>query len=229
MEAEDTITSSVWNFGDGSASSTSLNPEYTYNSPGIYNVSLLVNGTTTITATDQISVFESPEAEFIYTDSAEAGPYSYNFSKVIHDSSVSDYFWDFGDGTQEYTSYVFHSFSGNDLYNVQLIVENIHGCRDTFAKSIQVIEQLVIPNVFTPNGDGLNDYFIVSTTGLNTWSFSVYTRSGILVYQSETPTIFWDGRTQSGIEVHPGIYYYIIRQVETNESTEKSGVVHVFR
>jgi gliding motility-associated-like protein len=202
---------------------------YTYNSPGVYNVSLLVNGTTTITATDQISVFESPEAEFTYTDSAEAGPYSYNFSKLINDGSVSDYFWDFGDGTQENTPEVFHSFPENNLYNVQLIVENIHGCRDTFVKSIHVIEQLVIPNVFTPNGDGLNDHFTVSTTGLNIWSFSVYTRSGILVYHSETPTIFWDGRTQSGIEVHPGVYYYIIRQTETNESIEKSGVVHLFR
>ncbi len=50
-------------------------------------------------------------------------------------------------------------------------------------------------NVFTPNGDGINDYFTLHTIEGGRYKLFVYTRSGVLVYSSESPKIFWDGRS----------------------------------
>jgi gliding motility-associated-like protein len=74
-----------------------------------------------------------------------------------------------------------------------------------------------LPNIFTPNGDNVNDVFKLTNCGaiLNT---SIYNRWGNLVFQTENQNHFWDGRTTSGEECVDGIYYYII---ETKEKTLK--------
>lgn len=84
-------------------------------------------------------------------------------------------------------------------------------------------------NVFTPNGDGINDYFTIQTTPGGRYSLYVYTRSGVLVYSSESPKIFWDGRSLSGIEMRQGVYYYIIEGREGEKEIKKKGFVHLFR
>ncbi len=86
-----------------------------------------------------------------------------------------------------------------------------------------------IPNVFSPNGDGINDYFSFKTAPGGRYNFYVYTRSGLLVYQSESPQIFWDGRSLSGLEMRPGIYYFIIQGNDGGEIVKETGFVHLFR
>ncbi len=90
--------------------------------------------------------------------------------------------------------------------------------------SIIEIEMPDLPNVFTPNGDNVNDVFKLTNCGaiLNT---SIYNRWGNLVFQTENQNHFWDGRTTSGEECVDGIYYYII---ETKEKTLK-GFIHLIR
>ncbi len=63
---------------------------------------------------------------------------------------------------------------------------------------------LEIPNVFTPNGDGNNDYFEVETDGLSVYKFMVFTRAGTEVYQSSSPRIFWDGTNNAGVNLYGG-------------------------
>ena len=84
-------------------------------------------------------------------------------------------------------------------------------------------------NVFTPNGDGINDYFTLQTIEGGRYKLFVYTRSGVLVYSSESPKIFWDGRSLSGIEMRQGIYYYIVEGSEGGKGIRKKGFVHLFR
>jgi gliding motility-associated-like protein len=67
------------------------------------------------------------------------------------------------------------------------------------------------PNVFTPNGDGVNDLF--KFTGIcdrNTYTLKIYDRWGILMFATSDKNINWDGRTTSGKEASEGVYYYII-------------------
>ena len=84
-------------------------------------------------------------------------------------------------------------------------------------------------NVFTPNGDGINDYFTLHTIEGGRYKLFVYTRSGVLVYSSESPKIFWDGRSLSGIEMRQGIYYYVVEGREGGKAITRKGFVHLFR
>jgi gliding motility-associated-like protein len=88
--------------------------------------------------------------------------------------------------------------------------------------------ELSVPNVFTPNGDLVNDEFKVSTDGTTVYAFSVFTRIGTRVYHSKSPQISWDGKTLDGIEMKEGVYYYVIEE-EGDKKERKAGFMHLFR
>ena len=89
--------------------------------------------------------------------------------------------------------------------------------------------KLEVPNVFTPNGDQLNDYFEVTTDGTTVYEFSVFTRNGTRIYYSVSPRIFWDGNSLDGKELKEGVYYYVIEEEGGAEPFEKAGFMHLFR
>jgi gliding motility-associated-like protein len=84
--------------------------------------------------------------------------------------------------------------------------------------SIKEIEPLapVIPNVFTPNSDGVNDVWRCDFSAFKTVNCSIYNRWGNLIFQSNKQIIQWDGRTTSGINCEDGIYFYCI-ETETEK------------
>ncbi|HER07835.1 MAG TPA: gliding motility-associated C-terminal domain-containing protein [Bacteroides sp.] len=90
-------------------------------------------------------------------------------------------------------------------------------------------QELAIPNVFTPNGDGVNDYFEVDTDGTTVYTFRIFTRSGTQIFYSRSPRIYWNGKNSSGTDVKAGIYYYVIEETGTPEPFEKAGFIHLFR
>ncbi len=89
--------------------------------------------------------------------------------------------------------------------------------------------ELSIPNVFSPNGDGQNDYIDVLTNGVTVYEFTVFTRSGSRIYHSLSPRVFWDGNSIGGQELSEGVYYYVIEEQGGEEPYEKAGFIHLFR
>ena len=89
--------------------------------------------------------------------------------------------------------------------------------------------ELSIPNVFSPNGDGQNDYIDVVTNGVTVYKFTVFTRPGSRIYHSLSPRIFWDGNSIGGQELSEGVYYYVIEEQGDEEPYEKAGFIHLFR
>lgn len=88
-----------------------------------------------------------------------------------------------------------------------------------------------IPNVFTPNGDGINDLLVAKTSGLvERVDFRLYNRSGQLIFSTNEPKLNWDG-TYRGKIVSPGIYFYqcdvFERRISGIEELHLSGFVHV--
>ena len=69
---------------------------------------------------------------------------------------------------------------------------------------------LVLPNVFTPNGDGKNDTFVPLRCPrfVESISFVVYNRWGAKVYEITSSSLSWDGRSSDGAELPTGLYYY---------------------
>lgn len=99
-------------------------------------------------------------------------------------------------------------------YKVQLKVINMEGpnhCWDTTeVEYVDVVLSLVnVPNVFTPNGDGINDVFKAQTLSVEYFHAVILNRWGRKVYEWNNPEGGWDGRIH-GKYASPGTYYYII-------------------
>jgi gliding motility-associated-like protein len=88
-----------------------------------------------------------------------------------------------------------------------------------------------IPNVFTPNGDGINDILIARTSAMvERVDFRLFNRTGMLIFRTDNPRLEWDG-TYNGRIVSSGVYFYqcdVYEQRITGlEVFHLSGFIHV--
>ncbi|MGB0391157.1 MAG: gliding motility-associated C-terminal domain-containing protein [Salibacteraceae bacterium] len=89
-------------------------------------------------------------------------------------------------------------------------------CIKRYKSQIKGCEDIFIPNVFTPNGDGVNDFFKVEYYGEQSYNIEIYNRWGALVFQNNHSGFSWGGTSSTG-KIHPnGVYYYIITVGEKN-------------
>ena len=119
-------------------------------------------------------------------------------------------------------------------YPVQLITENANGCSDTSMLYVVVdgVYNFYMPSAFTPDGDGINDYFFplgesVSEQG---YELRVFNRWGDVVFFSEDMSEKWDGTDNSG-PVEVGVYVWIVKTVDdiTGRFREYTGHVSLIR
>ena len=102
--------------------------------------------------------------------------------------------------------------------NVVTLIAANNTCFDTISKNIEVGEvenylELVQTNIFSPNGDGINDVFRVNFKGdlVNCAEILIFSRWGDVIYTSNVERSGWDGRTQSGEKAPTGTYFYVIK------------------
>ena len=219
----------AWDFGNGTTSTLQIPALVHFDTTGVYTVQLTVNGTTTITKT--ITVYPSHEAFFIYSDSITISSYSLLFldRSQLSDTLGYSYYWDFGDGLTGDSSIISHNYSDSGLYDVKMVVTDNLGCSDSIIRPVRVFDRFVVPNVFTPNEDGLNDQFIIKTNGESEYLLTIYSRTGMIVHKHRGTTLIWDGRTPSGVQVHPGTYYYVIECVDGSIKRKQSGHIYLIR
>ncbi len=111
-----------------------------------------------------------------------------------------------GDVTRELGCYAFNAT--DTLGNVSKLTADF--CIDN-------CPVVVLPNVFTPNGDGINDVFRASQyRSVRSLKFKIYDRWGVLITDSEDPMRLWDGKTRSGAQVPVGQYFYVMEIVPDN-------------
>ncbi len=155
----------------------------------------------------QMTVLPKPYA---YIDTMLRGPWKDEFDFVDSISSDVEFMtWDFGDGwSLDNFSSPKHIYQDIGTYEVSLIAQN-EFCADTAYLEVYVPEYLEIPNVFSPDGDGINDEFIVPSAGLKEYQLEIKNRWGETVFTSISNRISWDGRSKTGLVAPEGTYYYI--------------------
>ena len=87
-----------------------------------------------------------------------------------------------------------------------------------------------MPGAFSPNNDGLNDFFKVIPVRLTTWTLRIYNRWGELIFEEENNRFGgWDGKYR-GQNVEVGVYtYYINAQTLLGSKVEQTGTLTVVR
>jgi gliding motility-associated-like protein len=71
-----------------------------------------------------------------------------------------------------------------------------------------------VPNVFTPNNDGNNDYFqLLFFGGIKTFNCTILNRWGQVIREYDNPAFMWDGKDEAGDDVLEGVYFYIAKAV----------------
>jgi gliding motility-associated-like protein len=167
--------------------------------------------------------------------------YHVNFKSYYHPStgsspgtsfSLSDtveygFSWQFGDGNSGTLPALMHRYSSAGTYLVTLTLTGHYNALSlTFEDYVEVGDTFEVPNVFTPDGDGINDNFIVRSNGSAPLTITIFDRTGNTVYRHTSLVISWDGRTPAGTRVSPGVYYYVITSPEPLYN--KNGFVHIF-
>lgn len=204
-----------WDFGDGMGTSTAISPSYTYNKPGVYQVSLRATNRTgtessSYTHPEKIRVYDSPRADFeVHKKNLlipEEPVYVANYTERGH-----WYRWDFGDGTIYQGTDQFepvHYYQTPGTYDIKLVTISEHGCVDSVLVQEAVVAEgggkLTMPNAFTPDPTGptgglvrdgaVNDLFRPIIKGeVVEYRMQIYNRWGEMLYQTTDLAYGWDG------------------------------------
>ena len=191
----------LWNTG-------AVTPTLVITQPGSYKA-LVSNGCGNDSA---IIVISASTLNAAFTPNLVSGnaPLAVNFANGST-SNVTN-FWSFGDGGTANSVDADNVFNAAGIYTVVLTVTDNGNCTDTASTSIEVLEDtagIFIPDVFTPNGDGTNDYFEVIGSSIRYTDVTIYNRWGQFItkysrYAKGTEN-GWDGS-----DANEGVYYYII-------------------
>ena len=202
---------SGWNFGDNVISNTA-NPIHTYPFESSYLVTLVTENSDGCTDTSAAKVKVRLPAISVFTDFTDTCEQTV---KLFNRSQRSaGYLWDFGDGTFSENLNTMHQYYSSGFYNVSLIAEPNSVCADTSTKTVFAYGTdqsfLFVPRAFTPNGDGINDQFLIA--GYNKCLFyhlEIFNRWGEIVYESFDVSKPWNG-FYKGKLVEEGVYVYVL-------------------
>lgn len=116
----------------------------------------------------------------------------------------------------------------NNDFIVMPQVENTHESIALPEKDQEL--KVVLSNVFTPNGDGANDFLFIQSEGLQDFSVVILNQANKIVYQSTDSKFSWDGKLASGDDAPAGNYiYFVTAKSPTGKSIQQSSTLYIQR
>ncbi|MBI3136856.1 MAG: PKD domain-containing protein [Bacteroidetes bacterium] len=220
----DSIASWSWNFGDG-GTSTIQDPVHQYSSSQGYTVVLTVTsgfGCSDDT-TANVTILPGPTADFDVNPSS-ANLYvdlTFTDQSVPNGSPLDQWLWNFADGDSSSLQNPVHQYDYEGEYDIELIVIDEAGCRDTAYLMVPIYHGPLVPSAFSPNGDNNNDWLMVLGGNFETLDFKIYNNWGQVIFETQDPlSMGWNGIFKD--EPQPmGVYVYVAKV------TTYDGVEHV--
>ncbi len=210
-----------WEFGDGGEFDDCENVNHTFESGGVFDVSLTVydaNGCfNDITYEDFITVYQTPNAS-INADPLVLYPEQAT-TTILNNSTDGDfYIWNLGVGQQNVLQFEPGQFTYPlnlaDTFLISLFASTDEGCADTAYQIILFNNDpyCYVPNTFIPNNDLLNDIWhpvFSNPMNVKNYLLQVYNRWGELVFETKDIYSGWDGTIDNGkINVQDGTYVW---------------------
>ena len=209
----------LWTTTDGNivSGATTFNP--IVDQPGTYTFTVTANG---CSSTDIVVVTNSttPNASFSVNPST-----GYVIQVVNTDNNSTGsgltYLWTSGDGETSALAEPIFTYDSAGIYTVTLIVLDQFGCTDTTTSTVTIYDEfiIIIPNVFSPNGDNTNETFFITSQGVTEMTVDIYNRWGNYINGWASLTGSWDGKKE-GKEVPESVYYYIITLTKADGEQE---------
>ncbi|PWH85229.1 T9SS type B sorting domain-containing protein [Brumimicrobium oceani] len=178
------------------------------------------------TLSTSLIVYPSPIADFIPDTTSGVAPMTIYFED--HSINGINYFWDFGNGNSStFDGDETQTYDNGGVYPVTLIVEN-GVCTDTITKIINLESgdiYVVLPNIFTPNGDGTNDFYKITSENVVSIEGFILNRWGVEVYAFDSIDFEWNGDN-----VNDGVYFIkYSAEGKNGENITGHGYIHVNR
>ena len=214
-----------WTFGDGGSSSVN-NPDYIYDLPGKYEVTLTVtdNRGRMSTATTTIEAWARPAASFEISKNDQLSDDD-KVTFINLSAGAVQFLWDFGDGTFSTLSDPSYRYSQAGRYDVTLVAYSESGCQDSLTINDVFSDKgsfIRFPNAFMPNTGGPtggyysqrsdmdNQVFHPVVSGVAAYNLKIYSKAGLMVFESSDPEMGWDGYYKGQI-CNPGVYVWKVR------------------
>ena len=234
------------------------NPVFDFNDAGTYSIKLIITTAEgckdSVIKWNYISTSPQPNIDFIATPdismmSENSGnvDFSAYLSDNVIDNPTNHLTWDFGDGeTTEGEVNTSHIYSSWGDYVVTLTLLTDGGCGDSVSHFVVIEDDLIFPNVITPNGDGINDVWAIENlnTDINPEDPDEYRhnelrisdRWGKVVYHvknydtwAKDDQIHVGSNVFSGDNLPDGVYYYTFRYKGKAKTTEWHGSITIVR
>ena len=211
------VNSWSWNLDDNLQSSQQ-NPSATYSIFNTKNIqSIVTNGFCSDTSRQSILLDNFLKADFtVLEDNCPKDPIPFTNASV---GKITQYNWSFGDGTTGTGASPIHVYSGPNVatvYMITLTVTDSFGCQQSVSKKTKIYPSCVldVPNAFTPNSDGHNDFlYPLNAVKAVNLEFEVFNRWGQLVYRTNDWKKGWDGRF-NGQPQPTGTYVWMLRYTD---------------
>ncbi len=169
-----------------------------------------------ITDCASLTVHVNVNPKAIFSSSLSAGCKGVSVELINQSQNADRYLWNSGNGFSSGLINVNYIFKYGSLNKISLVAINNNGCSDTVSVSQEVAKfsdylDLRLPNIFTPNNDGVNDVYKINLKQdvSDCFSINVYNRWGQLLFNSFKPDFEWDGLYE-GSKVSAGVYFYIL-------------------
>ncbi|MFT6501238.1 MAG: gliding motility-associated-like protein [Crocinitomicaceae bacterium] len=219
-ENQSGITNVEWTLGNGSIINDTSAFTYIYDTTGVYLPTVILSdnfGCEVPYILPQISVAIN-ELDAFFEASMLEGEVSeiVTFDDLSTSSAdpIVDWNWDFGTYSQlnNTDADVDYDWSNTGYQTVTLTVSDANGCSGTYSLQVLITAEFFVPNVFTPNGDGVNEFFAMDFDVFNGYDYVIVNRWGNVVKQAQdhTGVLLWDGNVNSGSPCTEGVYFYRI-------------------
>ncbi|MFM9986554.1 MAG: PKD domain-containing protein [Flavobacteriales bacterium] len=207
----------TWDFGDGFTSATQ-NTTHLYSQPGVYDV--------TVTAYTTGGCIESTSAFYPGVVVVHFPPIAgFSIEPQILDilnpevtvtdlsSGSIECYYSTSDGGESNFCDFNYTFTEAGIQSITQIVTNEYGCVATATGEVIINGFLFFaPNAFTPNNDGLNDFWLPESTGISSYDLKIFNRWGDVIFETDNPAMAWTGSVHNGeYFAQDGVYNYIVR------------------
>ena len=171
-----------------------------------------------------VTVADPPRANFLTSEDTLSTLYTTVSFEDNSIGNIQSWNWDFGDKNYSNSVDPVHTYTDSaGIVQVKLIVIDNNGCSDTTFKQIWIEDEfwIYLPNSFTPDNNGINDYFCLSYKGIikETFIFNIFNRGSDLVYSTNNIDDLkcmssgngWDGlHYKTGNKLPLGVYVFEI-------------------